>query len=144
MIVNNGTDLEVALRAKGVGSTLYCKEDLRNIDFGTEYTHKNVPKQFFLENRGRKPMKIIWARQKKMEKKPKGAEEVKGDPKAATSKGPAKPAIVLPGQEESKQEEQFVFTVVPTEITLNPRMGIMVEFRANSFQIGKISEPWQC
>lgn len=37
-----------------------------------------------------------------------------------------------------------MFTVVPTEITLNPRMGIMVEFRANSFQIGKISEPWQC
>jgi hydrocephalus-inducing protein len=102
VIVNNGTDLEVALRAKGVGSTLYCKEDLRNIDFGTEYTHKNVPKQFFLENRGRKPMKIIWARQKKMEKKPKGAEEVKGDAKAATSKSPAKPTIVLPGQEESK------------------------------------------
>ena len=44
VIVNNGTDLEVALRAKGVGSTLYCKEDLRNIHFGTEYTHKNVPK----------------------------------------------------------------------------------------------------
>lgn len=42
-------------------------------------------------------MKIIWARQKKMEKKPKGAEEVKGDPKTASSKGPAKPAIVLPG-----------------------------------------------
>jgi hypothetical protein len=47
-------------------------------------------------------MKIIWARQKKMEKKPKGAEEVKGDAKAATSKSPAKPTIVLPGQEESK------------------------------------------
>ena len=39
------------------------------IDFGTEYTYKNVIKQFFLENRGRKPMKIIWARQNKKEKK---------------------------------------------------------------------------
>ena len=101
-----------------------------------------MPRQFFLENRGRKPMKIIWARQKKLEKKPKPGEETKGDESAKKSSPTKSPA--LPGQEESKQEEQFVFTIVPTEITLNPRMGIMVEFRANSFNIGKISEPWQC
>jgi hydrocephalus-inducing protein len=44
IIINNGVDLEVNLQAKGTGSTLYCKQDLRNIDFGTEYTHKLVPK----------------------------------------------------------------------------------------------------
>jgi len=65
IIINNGVDLEVNLTAKGIGSTLYCKQDLRNVDFGTEYTHKVVPKQFFLENRGRKPMKITWVRQVK-------------------------------------------------------------------------------
>ena len=137
-------DLEVSLRAKGVGSTLFCKEDLKNIDFGTEYTHKNVPRQFFLENRGRKQMKIIWVRQKKLEKKPKPGEEAKGgDGKdSAKGKASASKSIALPGQEEKKEEEQFVFTIVPNEITLNPKMGIMVEFRANSFQIGKISEPW--
>jgi hydrocephalus-inducing protein len=69
IIINNGVDLEVNLTAKGIGSTLYCKQDLRNIDFGTEYTHKVVPKQFFLENRGRKPMKITWVRQVKPQKK---------------------------------------------------------------------------
>ena len=136
-------DLEVGLRAKGNGSTLFCKEDLRNIDFGTEYTHKNVPRQFFLENRGRKQMKIIWVRQKKLEKKPKG-EEKQEESARGKNKTPSKPSITLPGQEEAKVEEQFVFTIVPSEITLNPRMGIMVEFRANSFQVGKISEPWQC
>jgi hydrocephalus-inducing protein len=62
IIINNGVDLEVNLQAKGTGSTLYCKQDMRNIDFGTEYTHKVVPKQFFLENRGRKPMRITWVR----------------------------------------------------------------------------------
>ena len=69
IIVNNGMDLEVGLRAKGTGSTLFCKDhkpekqdDVWGIDFGTEYTHKNVPRQFFLENRGRKQMKIIWVR----------------------------------------------------------------------------------
>ena len=44
IIVNNGMDLEVGLRAKGTGSTLFCKENLKEIDFGTEYTHKNVPR----------------------------------------------------------------------------------------------------
>jgi hydrocephalus-inducing protein len=37
-----------------------------------------------------------------------------------------------------------VFTVIPETVVLNPKMGIMVEFRANSSQTGKISEPWQC
>jgi hydrocephalus-inducing protein len=62
IIVNNGVDLEVSLAAKGTGYTLHCKQDMKNIDFGTEYTHKIVPKQFFLENRGRKQMKITWVR----------------------------------------------------------------------------------
>jgi len=59
IIINNGTDLEVALRAKGIGSTLFCKEDLNNIvEFDIQYTHNNCTREFFLENRGRKPMKI--------------------------------------------------------------------------------------
>lgn len=37
-----------------------------------------------------------------------------------------------------------MFTVVPEQITLGPKMGIMVEFRAFSKDIGKISEAWQC
>lgn len=137
--MNNGVDQEVALRAKGVGSTLYCKEELKVIDFGTEYTHKNVPKTFFLENRGRKPMKIVWARQTKMDRnKPrKDTKDASGnDKKAATSSNI--------GGDNNKEEEEmkFVYTVVPDQINLNPKMGIMVEFRANSFHTGKISEQW--
>jgi hydrocephalus-inducing protein len=63
-------DLEVALRAKGIGSTLYCKDNLNLIDFGTEYTFNNITKEFFLENRGRKQMKIQWVRNMKIERKP--------------------------------------------------------------------------
>lgn len=37
-----------------------------------------------------------------------------------------------------------MFTVIPETVVLNPKMGIMVEFRANSSQTGKMSEPWQC
>jgi hydrocephalus-inducing protein len=52
--VNNGFDLEVALRAKGIGSTLFCKDNMNIVEFGTQYTHNNCTKEFFLENRGRK------------------------------------------------------------------------------------------
>lgn len=62
IIVNNGMDVEVQLKAKGTGNTLFTKVPMGTIDFGTEYTYKTVPRQFFLENRGRKPMKIIWVR----------------------------------------------------------------------------------
>ena len=76
IIINNGVDLEVALRAKGVGSTLYCKSNMNLVDFGTEYTHQNVTKEFFLENRGRKTMTIEWARQTKMDRKKKLEREI--------------------------------------------------------------------
>lgn len=37
-----------------------------------------------------------------------------------------------------------MFTVIPETVVLNPKMGIMIEFRANSSSVGKMSEPWQC
>jgi hydrocephalus-inducing protein len=71
IIINNGVDLEVGLKAKGTGSTLFCRNNLETIDFGVEYTHQNITKEFFLENRGRKPMKIQWVRTTKLDKKKK-------------------------------------------------------------------------
>ena len=34
IIINNGVDLEVQLKARGKGSTLYCKQPLKIVDFG--------------------------------------------------------------------------------------------------------------
>lgn len=144
IIVSNGCDIEVQLRVKGTGSTLYCKElmdakeekskedgiERRQIDFGTEYTYKNVIKQFFLENRGRKPMKIVWARQKKKEKK-----------KIVEPNAPVKDNK---STKEKEPEELHVFSVTPADIVLNAKMGIMVEIRANSTQIGSLAEQWEC
>lgn len=39
IIVNNGVDLEVGLKAMGIGTTLACKENLKEVNFGTVYTH---------------------------------------------------------------------------------------------------------
>ena len=147
IIVNNGMDVEVQLRAKGVGNTLFTKESMSVIDFGTEYTHKHVPRQYFLENRGRKPMKIMWVRQNKMDRKKKGQNENANGAKAATTTDSAavmKRTGSVSGENNKAEEEQFVFSVVPEQITLGPKMGIMVEVRAFSQHIGQISEPWEC
>jgi hydrocephalus-inducing protein len=93
IIVNNGVDLEVALRAKGVGSTLFCKDNLNTVDFFTRYTHDNCTKEFFLENRGRKQIKIQWVRTTKIDRKNqlknKGKEESKGGESPTKKSGTA-------------------------------------------------------
>jgi len=35
-------------------------------------------------------------------------------------------------KKEEEEEAKFIFTVVPDTVVLNPKMGIMIEFRANS------------
>lgn len=140
IIVNNGMDVEVQLRARGSGNTLTTKVPMGVVDFGTEYTYKTVPRQFFLENRGRKPMKIMWVRQnKKQTKKDAAKDGAKPGDSAALMK---RTGSIL--GENAKEEEQFVFSIVPEQISLGPKMGIMIEVRAFSHNIGLISEQWEC
>ena len=136
IIVNNGMDVEVQLRAKGVGSTLFTKDPLKMtiIDFGTEYTYKTVPRQYFLENRGRKPMKIMWVRQNNKPKKKAG--DVANAKSTTTDAAAIMKRTGSVSGENGKEEEQFIFSVVPDQITLGPKMGIMVEVRAYSHHIG--------
>lgn len=46
----------------GIGSTAYCQENLKDLWLGNIYTNKEVRKDIFIENRGRKPQKLIWSR----------------------------------------------------------------------------------
>ena len=78
----------MALRAKGTGSTLYCKDNLNLVNFGIEYTHNNITKEFFLENRGRKQMKIQWVRTTKVDRK----KEIKKDGNTTTGSPTKAPA----------------------------------------------------
>ncbi len=114
--------MEVALRAKGVGSTLFCKDNLNLIDFGTEYTHNSITKEFFLENRGRKQMKIQWVRNMKMERKPatsngskKGSDSVKGasGPNDKASNAEASSTMGGAKGEEKEEESKVVFSIFP-------------------------------
>jgi hydrocephalus-inducing protein len=128
-------DLEVALRAKGIGSTLYCKDNLNLIDFGTEYTFNNITKEFFLENRGRKQMKIQWVRNMKVERKTpangtaapgKKGETGKPGSSANDKASNAEASSTQGGAAEKEEEVKIVYSIIPDQIVLNPKMGIMI------------------
>ena len=140
IIINNGVDLEVNLKAKGYGSTLYCKENLNSVDFGTNYTHANITKEYFLENRGRKAQKIVWTRVQKPGDRKAGGKSTKEEEEEKSKTG--KDMSMMTDKEKKEEEElKFVFAVVPDQIlNLQPKMGIYVQFRANSFQVGKMEE----
>lgn len=67
--MKDGKDRDVVLKARGVGSTIYCDDNLELLNFGTIYTYKTAVKEIFIQNRGRKAQKITWQRKKLVDKK---------------------------------------------------------------------------
>ena len=68
-VIKEGAGVDVILKAKGVGSTIFCKDDLKSINFDTQYTFRAVSKEIFIENKGRKEQTLHWQRKKPVEKK---------------------------------------------------------------------------
>lgn len=143
--------MEVQLKAKGCGSTLFCEKSLQIVDFKTKYTHQNGEEIFFLQNRGRKPQKITWVRTTKYDKNAAKKKEEEKKSLEASSKKVTADVTNVSGtgavdkvEKEKEEEVKFVYAVVPDTITLQPKMGINVSFRANSFNVGKVIETWQC
>lgn len=85
-VVKDGKDKDIILKAKGIGSTIYCDDNLEALNYGTIYTYKTAVKEIFIQNRGRKSQKISWQRKKVNEKKKK---------------------------DEDKTEEETVFSIDP-------------------------------
>ena len=87
-------------------------------------------------------MKIMWVRQNKMDRKKKAGDATKAP--AADAAAAMKRTGSVSGENAKEQEEAFVFQVVPDQVSLGPKMGIMVEVRAYSHHIGQLSEAWEC
>jgi len=79
-------------------------------------------------------MKIMWVRQNKLDRKKKPEASSKAG--AASNEVMKRTGSVSGAGGEVKEEEQFVFTIVPDQVTLGPKMGIMIEVRAFSHHIG--------
>ena len=96
------------------------------ISFGIQYTFRNQTKEIFLENKGRRPQRLIWSRKVK-------PPNVKKDEAA-------------PAKKETKkvsEEEQVTFQIIPDNVVLPAKNGIMFQFRANSTKKGQVEEEWK-
>ena len=60
-VIKEGVDKEVQLKARGVGTTIFCK-DIKNVSFGVLHTHRPQIQEVFLENKGRKTQTLRWQR----------------------------------------------------------------------------------
>lgn len=47
-------------------------------------------------------------------------------------------------KKEEGEELKYVFAVVPDSFNLQPKMGIFIQFRANSFNKGRMTEQFIC
>ena len=76
-VIKEGFDIDVPLRAKGIGSTVFCKEDLKTVSFGLQYTFKYDHREIFIENKGRRSQKLTWQPKRKIESKRTNREDSK-------------------------------------------------------------------
>jgi hydrocephalus-inducing protein len=124
IVIKEGIDKEVKLKAKATGKTIFCNNDLdKGIDFGTQYTFKHQTKEIFIENKGRRDQKLEWVR-----KKPDKKKEDEDKNKLTTRK---------PKEEE---EPTPTFSIFPESRLLPKKTGSMFQFRAVSTKKGKSTE----
>jgi hydrocephalus-inducing protein len=50
-VIREGVDVDVQLKAKGEGQTIFYKDDLENVNFGVLYTCRPMTKDIFVENK---------------------------------------------------------------------------------------------
>jgi hypothetical protein len=63
LIVSEGDNVVVPLHAKGVGTTIFCAEDLHLVDMGPQLTSRIADRRLTLENRGRRKQRLRFVNQ---------------------------------------------------------------------------------
>ena len=60
IVVDEGEETMIPLSAKGMGTTLHCKQDLTLIDIGPQLTNNPFERTIVLENKGRRHQALRW------------------------------------------------------------------------------------
>lgn len=53
-VIKEGDDIDVQLKARSVGHTIFWKENLESVNFGTIFTHRSKIHNILIENKGNK------------------------------------------------------------------------------------------
>lgn len=114
-----------------MGHTITSQDSLQDIDFGTQYSFRNITKEIFVENKSAKAQRLTWVRvQQKKSVKPKDG----GDDKEKKAKKGKK--------DRTEQEFDQTFAIIPEDVNLLAKSGIMFQFRACALQKGILNELW--
>jgi hydrocephalus-inducing protein len=123
IVVEEGDNLMVPLIAKGIGTTMYCKNEVDILDLGVQLTNCYFEKQIVLENKGRRPQQLKWSNKTVREENTERLAKAKKAGKD-TSQGQRLPKHLSP--------IEAMFTVTPEEITLRSRTATTFTFRGYS------------
>jgi len=109
----------IPLSAKGMGTTLHCKQDLTLIDLGPQLTNNPFERTIVLENKGRRHQALRWSNKT----------NVQANHDRLTKKGPA-----------SRKPIEPIFTIFPLEITLRPRTATTITITGTCREPGTYRE----
>jgi hypothetical protein len=73
-VIKEGKDFDVVLKARSSGHTIFWKDNLESINFGTLYTHRSKIINVLIENKGNQSQLLQWS--KKEDKKKQGEEKI--------------------------------------------------------------------
>jgi hypothetical protein len=121
IVVDEGDNLMVPLIAKGIGTTMYCKDPIDVLDLGVQLTNAPFEKQIVLENKGRRPQILKWTNKTVQVENAARLAKAKKLGKDLTQKLPKNLAPIDP-----------CFAVSPEEITLRPRTATTFTFKGFS------------
>jgi hypothetical protein len=145
VIVQEGTNIVVPVTAKGTGTTLYCADEIKKIDFGFKFGGVQCEKRYLVENRGRRPQMITWVNKTKAEQDEEAHHayvqklkdikqaEIKSGKKKSKKKPPPEPEPV-----------PAVFTVEPEEVELKPSTACWFSVYGNSAELSQFEETLVC
>lgn len=114
--VVEGTVLMIPVNARGIGTSIYCEQDISEIDFGLQLTNFTFEKRITLENKGRRQQELKWINQTNLEENWNRI----GKSKKLTKEGKKVP--------KSLQPVTPLFSITPLEIILKPRTAVTFVF----------------
>ena len=131
IIVTEGDNLVVPLSAKGTGTTIHCSESLDTVDFGPQFTNRPCDRRLTLENKGRRKQKLRWINATVRDALAAQVQKLKAMEEEAKKTNPNKAFTVKPS------DITACFTVIPSEIQLQPWTAVTYIFRGISSKAGR-------
>ena len=138
IIVPEGEEVHVPLAAQGVGTTIYCSEDITAVPFSHQLTNRDCERRFLLENKGRRTQQLSWSNASLVEAiqaQRKALDVERRKPKKGGARKKDLADVPLP---------EAIFSVTPESVTLQPHTACFFTFKGKCDDVGAIAEQLVC